>query len=288
MCNALNKRYMDKGRRIWVVPLVGQARGMRLGIGPNAKRALLTVLPGVAHLAVTPRAIEHIVTTGGLLGAELIWSAVSRAINTAKRSGGEKVVNQRRQRLFTDHVGTLTANIRKWEVLHREARERAAKLELLSQTWVSDFKELIEEGVVEGVKANPDGVYIRLAPIRIRCDGGRRIPGTDQVYRAGLYEQPPALLWIPPAGPSELRILDPITGACHKHPPVAQGPGGGRPCWGETNEIKRRNEAWAQDLWLSNPRGFINFILGYMANIWDEGNHTRYPPFQAWCRRVDD
>jgi hypothetical protein len=75
MCNALNKRYMDKGRRIWVVPLVGQARGMRLGIGPNAKRALLTVLPGVAHLALTPRAIEHIVTTGGLLGAELIWSA---------------------------------------------------------------------------------------------------------------------------------------------------------------------------------------------------------------------
>lgn len=306
----MRRHPLDQNGRVFVAPYWGEARGVKLSIG---RMPIACALPGVAHLMLPDTALFHIVEAGERHGAELVMSAVSRACNAAKRAGNRRGVeaffqaqqqeaqalpsdwsgaNQRRQRLYGDVSMALSANVRRWETLRREAHERMMKLERLSMDWLDDYQALVDEGVIESVKAVPQGVYILLKPIRIRCDPGRfkvaRDPSSG-TWPGGLYEQPPALLWIPNSGPGDMRILNPVTGESHQHPPVAQGPGrNGSPCWGETDAIRRRNEAWCKDLWFSDPRGFINFILGYMANIYDEGAETRYPPFQSWCKRISD
>ena len=187
-----------------------------------------------------------------------------------------------RQRLMDDTVTGLQANIREWTKLRSEALDRVKRTEVMSLDILTGLRELVEARVVEEVKSTVTGVFIKLFPLHIRCDEGRGWP-------AGLYEQPQAVVFVPNSGPLDLKILDALTGNCHRHPPVALGPEqGGRPCWGETTEIKRRNEAFVQDLWLTDIHKFITFIMGYLGNIYDEANETRYQPFQAWCRRIGD
>jgi hypothetical protein len=242
----------------------------------------------------------------------MLYAAFMTAANAAKRSGtpegaklflegnqsggeGQPVVVansgdwapliHHRQREFTDLGCRLNAQVQQWETQARVYRDRLANVEHLVLDPTKELQPLLDEGILEGVKFDGAGTWLKMAPIVVKCEEAR-YDGRD--YPSGTFEIPSAVVHVPVEGPGQLKILDAASGERHEHPHVRMGPEHrGLPCWGETEEIKLRNESRAEDLWFSSPKDFVYFPVGFMSSVYDEGNGS-YPPFQHWCRRVDE